>query len=74
VTYVLPFSRSAQLVWSGQWALNAWQNFVITGVLIGIMLIIARQRGISPLEMVSARANDIFVRALRARFPLKLAD
>ena len=71
IPYLLPFSRSAQWVWSGQWALNAWQNFVITGVLIGIMLIIARQRGISPLEMVSARANDIFVRALRARFPLE---
>ena len=74
IPYLLPFSKQLQLTWSGQWALNAWPNFVITGVLIGMMFIFARQRGFSPLEMVSSKVDDIFVRALRTRFPLRSAN
>ena len=74
IPYLLPFSKQLQLTWSGQWALNGWPNFVITGVLIGMMFIFARQRGFSPLEMVSSKADDIFVRALRTRFPLRSAN
>jgi len=74
IPYLLPFSKHVQLVWSGQWALNAWPNFLITGVLIGVMFIFARQRGFSPLEMVSGKADAIFVHALRTRFPLKSAN
>src|SRR5438445_12276947 len=74
IPYLLPFSKQLQLTWSGQWALNGWPNFVITGVLIGMMFISARQRGLSPLEMVSSKADDIFVRALRTRFPLRSAN
>ena len=71
IPYLLPFSKQLQLTWSGQWALNGWPNFVITGVLIGMMFIFARQRGFSPLEMFSSRADNAFVRELRRRFPLK---
>jgi hypothetical protein len=74
IPYLLPFSRQVQLVWSGQWALNAWPNLVITGVLIGMMLIFARQRGFSPLEMVSSKGDAAFVRSLRTRFPLRAAN
>ena len=74
IPYLLPFSKQLQLTWSGQWALNGWPNFVITGVLIGMMIIFARQRGFSPLEMVSSKADAIFVRALRTRFPLRSAS
>ena len=74
IPYLLPFSKHVQLVWSGQWALNAWPNFLITGVLIGMMFIFARQRGFSPLEMVSGKADAIFVHALRTQFPLKSAN
>ena len=74
IPYLLPFSKQLQLTWSGQWALNAWPNFVITGVLSGMMFIFARQRGFSPLEMVSSKADAIFVRALRTRFPLRSAN
>jgi hypothetical protein len=74
IPYLLPFSNRLQLVWSGQWALNAWQNIVITAVLIAIALIFARQRGLSPLEMVSAKTDAAFIHALRSRFPLKSAD
>jgi len=74
IPYLLPFSRQLQLTWSGQWALNAWPNMVITAVLIGIAVVLARQRGFSPLEMFSAKADAAFVRVLRNRFPLKMAN
>ena len=73
IPYLLPFSRSEHLVWSGQWALNAWPNMAITAVLIGAALIWARQRGFSPLEMISTRLDGSLVGAIRARFPLKLS-
>jgi membrane-bound metal-dependent hydrolase YbcI (DUF457 family) len=70
IPYLLPFSNHLRLVWSGQWALNAWPNMVITAVLIGFALIRARQRGFSPLEMISTRVDAGFVRAIRSRIPL----
>ena len=73
IPYLLPFSKQVELPWSGQWALNAWPNFVITAALVGITFMLARQRGFSPLEMASVRADAALVRALRARFPLGTA-
>src|SRR5262249_31156567 len=32
IPYLKPFSNAAQLTWHGQWALNAWQNFLHTGM------------------------------------------
>src|SRR5258708_39894224 len=57
IPYLLPFSKAEHLVWSGQWALNAWPNMVITAVLIGFALLRAHQRGFSPLEMISTRVD-----------------
>ena len=71
IPYLLPLMKEVQLTWSGQCALNAWPNFVVTAVLIGIAIILARARGFSALEMFSSNADAIFVRALRTRFPLK---
>ncbi len=68
IPYLLPFSKQWQLTWSGQWALNAWQNFVITAALIAIAVALARRRGFSPLEMLSPKVDSVFVGALRARF------
>lgn len=68
VPYLLPFSHSGDIVWANQWALNSWQNFVIT---FGVLIFIFYQgwrKGISPLELVSRRANDLFIRVVRARF------
>jgi inner membrane protein len=59
-----------QLTWTGQWALNAWPNMVVTAALIATTVVLARVRGFSPLEMFSAKADAAFVRALRNRFPL----
>ena len=71
IPYLLPFSNKWQLTWSGQWALNAWPNFVITGALIAWTILLARRRGFSPLEMFSRKADAVFVGALRTRFPLQ---
>lgn len=68
VPYLLPFSDKWQLVWSHQWALNGWQNFVITGVCLAITFYLAWLRGFSPLEMLSTKANAALVGALRQRF------
>src|SRR6266566_1561925 len=74
IPYLLPFSKQLQLTWSGQWTLNAWQNFAITAVLMAIAVALARRRGFSPLEMFSPKADSVFVGALRARFPVNTAS
>jgi inner membrane protein len=69
IPYLLPFSHGWQFTWSGQWALNAWQNFLITGAGIALAFYLAWKRGHSPLEIFSARADRVFVETLRKRFP-----
>jgi inner membrane protein len=69
IPYLAPFSSSLRLVWRDQWGLNAWQNVLITIVLLLITLWLAWRRGFSPLEMVSARADTALVAALRRRYP-----
>jgi hypothetical protein len=71
IPYLRPFSDATQLTWPGQWALNGWQNFVITGILLGVTLWLAWKRGSSPIELVSDRANREFTLALRQRLPSK---
>lgn len=68
IPYFLPFSRTPELSWEGQWALNAWQNFVITGVALALTCFLALRRGYSPVGIFSKRADIQVVRTLRARF------
>jgi len=68
IPYFLPFSSTPELSWQGQWALNAWQNFVITGVALAITFLLAWRRGYSPIGIFSKRADVKFVATLRARF------
>ena len=67
IPYLKPFSGALQLSWHGQWFLNAWQNFLITGTLLATSLWIAWKYESSPLELVSVSANEAFVRTLRRR-------
>lgn len=69
IPYLLPFSNAWHLTWQGQWALNAWPNFVITGLALAVTLFLAWKRGYSPLEMLSTRADKTFIETLRQRFP-----
>ncbi len=68
VPYLLPFSRAGTIVWSGQWPLNGWPNFVVTAICVWLTFVFAAKRGCSPLEIISARADAAFVGALRKRF------
>ncbi len=69
IPYLLPFSRAWEWTWSGQWELNAWPNFLITGALLLATFYLAWRRGFSPLEILSSRADQAFIRTLHARFP-----
>jgi len=69
IPYLKPFSNAVQLTWHGQWALNAWQNFVITGLLLLATFWIAWKYASSPLELVSQPANRALTQTLRQRFP-----
>ncbi len=76
IPYLLPYSNSVQLVWEYQWALNAWPNFVITGLLIILSFYLAWKRGYSFIGLFSQRADAAFVKTLRSRFgvPQKITD
>jgi inner membrane protein len=67
IPYLAPFSAACHLTWSGQWALNAWPNILLTILLLALMCFFAWQRGYSPLEIVSTKTDQHFVEALRAR-------
>ena len=71
ISYLSPFSSRVQWSWSGQWALNAWPNLVITVGLLLATFYLAWLKGFSPLEMVSRRADLAFVQTLRYRFPIR---
>jgi inner membrane protein len=68
IPYLKPFSSTLQLTWHGQWALNAWQNFAITGIFLLVTFWIAWRYGSSPLELVSESANGALAQTLRQRF------
>ena len=68
IPFLSPFSDKLQLVWSGQWALNAWPNFAITFLLLFATVVLAVKRGYSPVELVSSKADKSVVTALRQRF------
>ena len=68
IPYLKPFSNALQLTWHGQWALNGWQNFVITGFLLLATFWLAWKHATSPLELFSQSANQAFTHTLRNRF------
>jgi len=67
VSYLWPWSQ-AGWTWSGQWALNAWPNLLLTGLAVLWVLYRGWSQGRTPLELVSRRADAALVAALRRRF------
>jgi len=65
IPYLSPFSSRFQITWHGQWALNGWQNILITTLLMFFTLWISVGKFASPLELISAGANKAVVHALR---------
>lgn len=68
IPYFEPFSEAFQLTWSGQWPLNSWPNFLITGLLLAWAARQALVQGRTPVEMVSLQADRVVVLALKTRF------
>ena len=68
IPYFYPYLQHIELIWSGQWTLNAWPNFLLTIILMMITFYQAWKKGVSPLEIISKRANQMFVDAFRQRF------
>ncbi len=68
IPYLWPFDDSLQWAWSGQWALDAWPNFLITAALLSGTLYVAWRKGHSPVGIVSGSADTALVAALRRRF------
>jgi hypothetical protein len=68
IPYFYPFLQNIALSWSGQWALNAWPNILFTIILMMITFYLAWKKGFSPLEIISKRANRVFVDTFRQRF------
>ena len=68
IHYLEPLSRELTVSWSGQWALSGWQNMTLTVVLMAYVFFLAVRRGYSPVGLISARADAVFVETLRRRF------
>jgi hypothetical protein len=68
IPYLLPFSDAWQWVWAGQWQLNAWPNFMVTAITISLAFYLTWRRGVSPLELISTKANNALVGTSRNRF------
>lgn len=73
IPYLAPFSSRVQIFWSGQWALNSWQNIAITCGLLTLIVVRALQTGRSPVEIFSPAADKQVVAALRRRSPRAVA-
>ena len=68
IPYLEPFSSKLQLAWSGQWALNSWQNIAITCVLLCLTIYRTIQTDSSPVAIVSVSADRKVVQAVKARW------
>jgi hypothetical protein len=68
IPYFYPFLQNIELSWSGQWALNAWPNFVLTFILMMITFYLVWKKGLSPLEIISKGADRALVETFRKRF------
>ncbi len=68
ISYLFPLTDSWQLIWHGQWELNAWPNILITIILLSWTIYLAWKRGYSPVEFLSPSADKTFAKELQKRF------
>ena len=61
IPYLMPFSEKPELVWAGQWELNAWQNIVISIILFCLVWFVAVTKNRTPFEVVSSKFNVAFL-------------
>ncbi|HAT10593.1 MAG TPA: metal-dependent hydrolase [Planctomycetes bacterium] len=67
IPYLLPFSPW-EWRWSGQWALNAWQNLVTTYVALFAIAWLGARRGRTPMELIRPSLDARIVSRLKVWF------
>jgi inner membrane protein len=55
VYYLYPVDPTVALTWSGQWELNAWQNYAIIVLLLVTTVFVGAYKKITFLELISPR-------------------
>ncbi|MEO6066973.1 MAG: metal-dependent hydrolase [Gemmatimonadales bacterium] len=73
IPYLSPFSQVWQVEWRGQWMFNSWQNTTILAALLVLTVWTAWKYGRSPVVLVSQKADEQVVAALRSRFGIPAA-
>ncbi len=68
ICYSEPLFRLPIWFWKRQWRLDGWQNQIIFATLLAASIWLAVKRGYSFVEVVSARADKVFVQVLRKWF------
>ena len=68
ICYSEPIFRHPIWFWKGQWKLDGWQNQTIFATLLATSIWLAVKRGYSFVEVVSERADKVFVQVLRQWF------
>ena len=68
ICYSEPIFRHPIWFWKGQWKLDGWQNQIIFAMLLVTSIWLAVKRGYSFVEVISERADKVFVQVLRKWF------
>ena len=68
ILYLWPFSSDLSITWQYQWALNSWQNLVITIIFIIMAFWLARIKGYSIVGLFSTRADAPVVDRIKKWF------
>jgi len=66
IKYLFPVSQK-EVLFQGQWALNSWQNIIITIVLMAGIIYTAKIKGYSLVSLLSKRVDRIFVETIKNR-------
>jgi len=67
IPYLSPFSQPVELQWSGQWALNAWQNIVITLFSLCAVWYFIKVKRSSPFEVLGSKIDKVLVNIVVGR-------
>ena len=66
IYYLWPFDWSFKVINKEGWEFSAWQNKAFAGAFLAWALVIAFRQGRTPVEMITPRLDQAFVRWLRA--------
>lgn len=63
--YLGPFNTNYEIIWQQQWQLVSWQNTTITAIAMLITLERATRTNLSPIGLISPKADKVFIEVLR---------